>query len=127
MKKIFNKIKISLIVSLLLPVVSFAGEGVTTNVKFDNPLTKAPDIFSLIYGVLQFISQLGAILVVLMIIYSGFLFVSARGSEEKISTAKKTFTWSIIGAVVLLGATALAEVVCNIANGLGAGVSCVIG
>ena len=39
-----------------------------------------------------------------MIIWSGFLFVTARGSDEKLSTAKKAFAYAVIGAAIVLGA-----------------------
>jgi len=37
-----------------------------------------------------------------MIIYSGLLFMTAAGDEEKVSKAKKALTWSLIGLAVLI-------------------------
>ena len=39
-----------------------------------------------------------------MIIYTGFLFVTARGDVAKITTAKQAFLYVIIGAAIMLGA-----------------------
>ena len=50
-------------------------------------------------------------IVVLMLVYSGFLFVSAQGNPEKLATAKKAIMWTIIGAVVVLGASVLASAI----------------
>jgi hypothetical protein len=47
----------------------------------------------------------------LFVIYSGFLFVSARGSEDKVKTAKKTFYSTIIGTAILLGAWVIVTVI----------------
>lgn len=50
-------------------------------------------------------------IVVLMVIYSGFLFVAAQGNEEKLKTAKRTIMWTIIGALIVLSATVLVNVI----------------
>ncbi len=42
--------------------------------------------------------------VVLAIIYSGFMFLIARGNKEALSKAKTNFVWVVIGVAVLLGA-----------------------
>ena len=47
-------------------------------------------------------------IVVIMFIYSGFLFVQAQGNEEKIQTAKRTLLYTIIGAAVILGSKGIA-------------------
>ena len=43
----------------------------------------------------------------------GFLFVSARGDEKKLETAKAGIQWSLIGAALIEGASFLAEAVVN--------------
>ncbi len=48
--------------------------------------------------------------VVLMIVYSGFLFLTARGNKEQLSKAKINFVWVVVGSAVLLGAKVIAEV-----------------
>ena len=47
----------------------------------------------------------------LFIVYSGFLFVTAQGSEDKIKTAKQMFYYTIIGVAILLGSKAIALLV----------------
>jgi len=88
-----------------------------------NPITQT-DIYGLISAILGFVVKIGAVVVVFFIIYAGFQFVTAQGSEDKISSAKKSFMWTIIGALILLGAMTLSDVVCNTADQLGADVSC---
>jgi hypothetical protein len=56
-------------------------------------------------------AYIGGVVAVIMIIWSGFLFVTARGDERKLATAKTAFTWTVIGAAVLLGAYAIATAV----------------
>lgn len=57
------------------------------------------------------ILPIGAVIVVLMVIYAGFLFVTAQGNENKITDAKRAFTYAVIGALILLGAWVIANVI----------------
>ncbi len=82
-----------------------------------NPL-KAQTFDQLISAIASIVTKIGGTLAVLFIIWSGFLFVSARGSEEQIKKAKTVFQWTIIGTAVLLGAAVIAEVVVNFMKSL---------
>lgn len=109
---------------LLLPhFVNAQGGNITVDFSRANPI-RANNIYQLVAAILDFVVKVGAVVVVFFIIYSGFLFVVAQGNDEKISKAKSTFMWTIIGALILLGASVLSQVVCNTANQLGASVSC---
>ena len=55
--------------------------------------------------------KVGIPIVALAVIYVGFLFVAARGNENKLTEAKSAFTWTIIGAGILLGAWAIAKLI----------------
>jgi type IV secretory pathway VirB2 component (pilin) len=73
--------------------------------------------FSLIDNVLL---PIAAVVAVIALIYSGFMFVSALGKPDKLSTAKRNFVFVLIGTVLLLGASTLGRVVqdtiCDITN-----------
>jgi chitodextrinase len=45
--------------------------------------------------------------IVMMFAYTGFLFVSAQGNESKLTEAKRALFWTVIGALVFLGALVL--------------------
>ena len=49
--------------------------------------------------------------VVVYFIYAGFLFVKAQGKPEDIAEAKTAMTYSIVGAFILLGAEAFAQII----------------
>ena len=70
--------------------------------------TKAGSLADFIKDIANIAMQIGGIVAVIFIIWAGFLFVTARGNEEQIKKARMTFYWTIIGAVVLLGAYAIA-------------------
>ena len=52
-------------------------------------------------------------IIVLAIIYSGFLFVAAQGNSEKLGEAKKALLYTLVGAAILLGSLAIAELIKN--------------
>jgi len=50
-------------------------------------------------------------IIVIFIIYGGFLYVTARGNTEQISQATKTLTYAIIGGILIIGAVAISQIV----------------
>jgi hypothetical protein len=87
---------------------STLGQGSVTFLK--NPL-KVTSITDFIKALLDTVIKIAIPIIALAIIYSGFLFVSARGNGEKLETAKRTFIYTLAGAAILLGAWALATIV----------------
>lgn len=103
---------------LLLPVSSvFAQDTVGTipappckSGELCNPI-KANSIGEFLTATTKAFITIAFPIVVLMIIYSGFLFVAAQGNEEKLKTAKRTIVWTIIGGLIVLAATVLVNVI----------------
>lgn len=75
-----------------------------------NPI-KAENFGQLVDIIADIVLQIGGVVAVIFIIWSGFLFVTAGGSDEKITKAKNTFMWTIVGVAVLLGAKVIASAV----------------
>lgn len=84
---------------------NIAGEG-----GLQNPL-KFPNMQKFIEGVLQSIVMIALPIITIFIVYSGFLFISARGNESKLSNAKNNFTYVIIGTILILSAWVLATLI----------------
>lgn len=89
------------------PSASRGGEGIT------NPLTGVNSLPDLIQRILDALIQLAIPVAVLFIVYAGFLFVTARGDEKKLETAKATLLYTVIGIAILVGASFIASVVQN--------------
>ena len=70
-------------------------------------------VSQLVAKILEIVVKVGWILAFFFIIWSGFLFVTAAGSEEKLKTAKATFVWTFIGSCIVLGAQVLSSIVEN--------------
>lgn len=67
-----------------------------------------------------FITFLGLIAVV-MVMYSGFLWMTSEGDPEKINKAKKTLINSVIGLIIALFSFAIVAFIANLMNGGGGG------
>ncbi len=80
------------------------------NLRFANPI-KATSLAALLNDLLRIVTILGSIVVVFFFILAGFNYVTARGDSAKISAATQTFTWTAVGAAVILGAQVIARVI----------------
>jgi hypothetical protein len=78
-----------------------------TGITLMNPLQGGTSLESFLNTILSFVIRIGAIVVVLMLVYVGYLFVVAQGSDSKLTEARKALLWTIIGALILLGAQAI--------------------
>src|SRR3989344_3530518 len=98
--------------AFLMPAISWATEEVGCPPgKICNPLKNASTIQGFIKTLLEGLIKVGIPLVALAIIYCGFLFVSARGNSEKLKKAKDALLYTLIGAAILLGSWAIAQLI----------------
>ncbi|MSR71289.1 MAG: hypothetical protein EXS50_01270 [Candidatus Taylorbacteria bacterium] len=79
-------------------------------VTIKNPI-KADDISQLVDFIFSLVLQIGVPIAVIMLIYSGFMFIMARGNPEQLKIARTSFMWTVIGTAVLLGASVISEVI----------------
>lgn len=97
--------------AFFIPVVSLADSFPCGDGKLCNPLGETSSIPELIKKLLEGALKIGIPIIALAIIYSGFLFVFARGNSEKLGKAKETLMYTLIGAAILLGSLAIAEMI----------------
>lgn len=94
-------------------VISGVSTGNTTDKTLMNPLGSGKCdpadkcLMDLLNKILDFVIKIGAIVVIVMMVYVGFLFVTARGEPGEISKARTAFLWTVVGALVLLGSQAI--------------------
>lgn len=95
-----------------IPIITFAQATGGSSGKIVNPLgVVTKTVPELIRSLLESALKIGFPIVALAIIYSGFLFVFARGNTEKLTKAKETLLYTIIGAAILLGAWSIAKLI----------------
>ncbi len=93
--------------------VVFAVEGGNPAI-LENPLASGTTLTSFITSVLKdVVVPIGTVIVVIAIIYCGFLFVMAQGKDAELQKAKTAFLYTVIGAAVLLGAAVISGAVEN--------------
>jgi len=96
------------------------GGGSSSSTPFqglENPIA-VDSIGGLVEKILDIVLIIGVPIVAFFIIYSGFLFVTARGNPEGLEKAKTTFIYTLIGAALLLGAWVLAQGIADTINSL---------
>ncbi|NCT48431.1 MAG: hypothetical protein GW763_10665 [Paraglaciecola sp.] len=101
---------------LLLPVATFAQlsdaqtdlTSVGTAIGTDTTTIELPELIGNIISVL--LSVLGIIFVVL-VVYAGFLYLTAAGDDAKVKKAKTMLTQAVIGLVIIVAAYAIAAFV----------------
>lgn len=100
------------------PIFVFAAENCNpAEGKVCNPIN-AKTIQEFIKVILEGVIRIGMPIVALAVIYCGFLFVSARGKPEAITKAKDALLYTLIGAAILLGSWAIAQVISNTVTAL---------
>jgi hypothetical protein len=107
---LFKSIYIFVIISVLLPIISFA--------QISNPLKNINDIREFVAKILEIVIKIGSVVAVFAFVYVGYLFVSAKGNPEGLKTAKSAFINTVIGVALLLGAQLLATMIVDTIQGL---------
>lgn len=80
------------------------------NLAIDNPLGNAT-LLGILELIINGIIFIATPVIVLMVIYAGFLFVWAQGNPERLNDAKNAITYALLGALVLLGAHAISALI----------------
>jgi len=78
-----------------------------SNPEFSGPPTFAMQITNIIGVALNFVG----IMLVLLIIYAGYLWLSSRGNEDQVVQAKKILVSAVIGVIIIITARIIVEFV----------------
>jgi|GEM_PF-878534 len=101
------------LVGLFLPLIFVrAADDCLTSGKICNPLS-VNSLQQLLKTILEGAIKIGIPIIALAIVYSGFLFVKARGNSEELSKAKDALIYTLIGAAILVGSWAIAQLISN--------------
>lgn len=117
MKKNWYKLVLTLY-ALITPFFVLYAQGgnppcVPSAGRICNPLETTNSVPALIKIILEGLLKIGIPIVALAIIYCGFLFVKAQGKPEELKKAKDALLYTLIGAAILLGSWAIAEMISN--------------
>ena len=92
--------------SQTVEAASFSGGGST----LDNPL-KFNTIDELLTGIISVLLIFAVPIIILFIMYAGFLYVTAQGDTTKIQTAHSALTWAVVGGLIVLGAEVIKTII----------------
>lgn len=95
--------KVSAVLVLFLQLASLAHAQIDVNtdeLDFLPGEDKKVDIF--VTDILNWVIGAATLVCVVMLVYSGYMYMTAGGDEEKVRTAQKTITGSLIGLVISL-------------------------
>jgi len=108
------------------------GSGPTGNIDDATPRTAGPavrmlnlsgitSIQDLFAKIIVFITPLVMLFAGVMIIWSGFLFVTAQGDPTAITKAKQNFIWTVTGVAIVLASGAIVDYVSGLLGGTSTG------
>ena len=80
---------------------------------FKNPLT-FKKIVDLLEAIVNVFIVVATPIVVLFLIYSGFLYVTARGNAEQVKKAHSALMYGIIGGIIIIASKAIILIVENL-------------
>ena len=95
----------------IVTALSLFFPSIATAVVLKNPIPKINSFNDFITEIINIIVIVATPVVMLAILYSGFLFVTARGNVDKLDEAKAMFTWSVVGGAIILGAKVIATAI----------------
>ena len=115
-KKVKNLLNFIILIGVLyFPSIIFAqtpqGGCAPNGGKLCNPLSSIDNLPAFIQKFLEGIIKIGIPVVALAIVYSGFLFVSARGKPEELTKAKNALLYTVVGTAILFGSWAIAKLI----------------
>ncbi len=104
-----NKIilAIALIAILLTPVLTFAGSSSDWQTNMNDVTTAAnqlpnESVGTFVGDIIRWVLGLIGVILVALIVYGGFLYMTSAGNEDQVDRAKKVLTYSIIGLIVIV-------------------------
>ena len=95
-----------------------SGKPIEYNIEIKNPF-KSNTIKGLLEAIVnEILIPIGSVVAAIMVIYAGFLFVTARGNATQIEKAKMALLYAVIGAAILLGAWVITNAISATVNKL---------
>lgn len=103
-----KKIKYLTLAYLVIPYHVFAAPIIDNPTGGPKMSPKAVESF--IYRLQGIVFGVAGIIAVAMLIYSGVLYMTAGGNEERMGKAKAAFKWAAIGLLVVILSFALVQI-----------------
>ena len=110
--KLTKKHVIATAASLGVMALPLTAMAVSLDTEFAGSLGfTSTDLKQTVLNIITFVLGLLGIIAVVMILYGGFIWLTAGGNEDKVDSAKKIISSAVIGLVVVLLAWAIVNFV----------------
>lgn len=91
----------------------FAGPATPPN-KTESGIKSMTDLVALINAIAGWIQAIVLVIAIIMIMYSGFLWMTAGGEEDKLATARRVLIYGLVGIAVVVLAYTATSIVTNL-------------
>ena len=91
----------SVFTSLLIVGVSNVIAAAPITIKVTNPI-KTSDVYELAENVLLWVLSVAGALALFMLVAGGVFYVTSSGNEQRVETARKIITWTVLGLMLIL-------------------------
>lgn len=81
-----------------------------------NPLSRISTIPDLLSAILTVVIVIAIPIIILFIMLAGFKYVTANGNAAQVKEASTALLYAVIGGVMIIGATAIAQIIKNLVN-----------
>ena len=99
-----------------LPTLAVEVNSPVADLGIENPLGNGTTLSDLIISILNALIIIAIPVIVIFIVYAGFLYVTAQGNADKVRTATRALTYAIIGAVLIIAAVTITEIIGSTVN-----------
>ncbi|MBI4054288.1 MAG: hypothetical protein HY397_03090 [Candidatus Doudnabacteria bacterium] len=101
-----------MLVTAALPQLAFAQNKTTSQGPCKDINAKDPDgLGKCVVAIYNWALGISAILALLIIIFAGYLYISAGGNAQRVELAKEMFTGAMIGLIILIAAVAILQTI----------------
>lgn len=112
-----NKKIVYAVAALATLALPFVASAVTVNPNLGPTFgLGTADLESTVIKIVQWVLGFLGLIAVIIILYGGFIWMTAAGNEDKVATAKKIIGAAVVGLIVILLAWAIVTFVINQSN-----------
>ena len=65
----------------------------------------------MLFAILEILLIIAVPIIIIFIVYAGFLYVTAQGNANKIQDANRALTYALIGGAIVLGARVIGAII----------------
>lgn len=106
-----------LVFNFLVPAqVSALNLGMEYAENLDLPVAEDDDVRDMAVTIIKYLITFLGIIAVAIILYGGFVWMTAAGNDDRVSKAKNIIIAGVIGLVIVIAAFAIVNFVINMTN-----------